>query len=72
MSRDEELRQERFISWADNGKTCIGCMFSNGDTPFDNSHSKCSCMIYQYPKTKPDSVFLDGEPCKYRREYPKK
>ena len=61
-SRSAELLQERFTSWADNGKACEGCVFAYGDTPFDNAPSKGSCEVY--PKTKPDSVYLDGEKCR--------
>ena len=64
--RDKELGQERFNSFGE-GKTCEGCIFSKGSTPFDDAPDKCSCAVYQYPKTKPDSVFLEGAPCKYRR-----
>lgn len=66
-SRSEELAEERFTSWADNGKTCGSCIFACGNTPFDNSPDKASCLIYIYPKTKPDSVYLEGKPCKYKR-----
>ena len=66
--RDKELSQERFTAFGE-GKTCVGCMFSEGSTPFDDAPDKCSCMIYQYPKVKPDSVFLEGGHCKYRREH---
>ena len=67
-SRSKEIAQERFTSWADNGKACIGCMFSEGEPPFADAPDKCSCMIYAYPRTKPDSVYLDGKKCKYHRE----
>lgn len=60
-ARDKELWQERFTPFGE-GVTCRGCIFSN------KAPDKCSCEVYPYPKTKPDSVFLDGEPCKYRRE----
>jgi hypothetical protein len=66
-SRAKEWSEERFNSWAENGKTCIGCIFAYGDAPYD-APDKCSCGVYQYPKTKPDSVFLEGGMCKYRRE----
>lgn len=66
--RDKELSKELFTSWKNNGKTCEGCIFSHGNTQFDNSPDKCSCVIYEYPNTKPDSVFIDGGICKYRRE----
>ncbi len=66
-SRSEELAEERFSSWADNGKACEGCIFACGDTPMDNSPDKSSCLIYVYPKTKPDSVYLEGKPCKHKR-----
>lgn len=65
--RDTELGQERFTPLGE-GKTCEGCIFSKGSTPFDDAPDKCSCVVYKYPKTKPDSVFLEGAPCKYRRE----
>ena len=65
--RFKEREQERFNSFGE-GKTCEGCIFSKGSTPFDNAPDKCSCIIYAYPKTKPDSVFLEGGKCKYRRE----
>ena len=67
-NRAKDLAQEKFTSWADNGKVCVGCVFSRGKTPFDDAPSKCSCGVYPYPETKPDSVFLDGENCRYRRE----
>ena len=67
-SRIKEITEEKLTSWADNGKACIGCIFAYGDTPMDNAPDKCSCAIYQYPRTKPDNVFLDGVCCKYRRE----
>lgn len=66
--RIKELMEERFTSWADNGKACEGCMFAYGDTPFDDAPDKGSCVIYKYPKTKPDNVFEDGEKCKYYRD----
>ena len=66
-NRDKELKQERFTPLGE-GKTCEGCIFSKGSTPFDDAPDKCSCLVYKYPKTKPDSVFLDGGNCKYRRE----
>lgn len=66
-SRSEGLAEERFSSWADNGKACEGCIFAYGDTPMDNSPDKSSCLIYVYPKTKPDSIYLEGKPCKHRR-----
>lgn len=59
--RDNELQQEKFSSWADNGKACEGCIFSQ-DRP-----DICSCDVFVYPKTKPDSVYLDGGSCKYYR-----
>ena len=64
--RAEELMQEIFTPFGE-GKTCEGCIFCEGNTPFDNAPDKCSCDIYSYPKTKPDSVFLEGKPCKYKR-----
>ncbi len=67
-SRFKEIAQEGLTSWAENGKACVGCIFSKGSTPFSDSPDKCSCEIYQYPKTKPDSVYLEGKSCKYRRE----
>lgn len=66
-SGSEELAEERFSSWADNGKACEGCIFACGDTPMDSSPDKSSCLIYVYPKTKPDSVYLEGKSCKYKR-----
>ena len=66
--RSKELTGEKLSSWAENGKTCIGCIFSKGSTPFDDAPDKCSCAIYAYPKIKPDAVFLEGGNCKYRRE----
>ena len=65
--RFKELEQERFNSFGE-GKTCIGCIFATGSTPFDDAPDKCSCEVYQYPKVKPDAVFLEGGTCKYRRE----
>ena len=65
--RSKELSEERFTSFGD-GKTCRGCVFAEGNTPYDNAPDKCSCMVYKYPKVKPDAVFLEGAPCKYRRE----
>lgn len=65
--RMDEISQERLTPFGE-GKTCEGCIFSKGDTPFDDAPDKCSCAVYKYPKTKPDSVFLDGGVCKYRRE----
>ena len=67
MSRSKELSEERFTSFGE-GKTCEGCIFAYGDTPFNDAPDKCSCEVYQYPKAKPDSVFLEGGSCKYRRE----
>ena len=66
--RFKNLSEERFTSWADNGKACSGCMFSKGEPPFADDPSKGSCMIYAYPRTKPDRVYLDGKECKYYRE----
>lgn len=63
-SRAKELIEERFNCFGE-GKSCEGCRFAYGDTPFNNAPDKCSCEIYQYPKTKPDSVFLDGGSCRY-------
>ncbi|GEM_PF-2890505 len=68
MSRSEEIAQERLSSWEDNGKACIGCRFADGSTPFSDDPSKGSCEVFQYPKTKPDSVYIDGCKCKYYRE----
>lgn len=65
--RAKELETEKFNQFGE-GVICRGCIFSKGSTPFDDSPDKCSCAVYQYPKTKPDSVFLDGGACKYRRE----
>lgn len=65
--RSQELEEERFNSWQDNGKGCEDCIFACGDTSMDNSPDKSSCLIYVYPKTKPDSVYLEGKPCKHRR-----
>lgn len=65
--RNKELLQEIFNPFGE-GKTCEGCMFAYGDTPMDDAPDKCSCAIYQYPKVKPDNVFLEGGQCKYRRE----
>ena len=65
--RIKELQEEKFCSWAENGKACVGCMFAYGDTIMDNAPDKCSCIIYAYPKIKPDYVYLDGEKCKYYR-----
>lgn len=65
--RIKELKQEKLTSWADNGKTCEGCIFAYGDTPFDDTPDKGSCAIYPYPSTKPDSVYLDGGECKRKR-----
>ena len=65
--RIKELSEERFNPLGD-GKACEGCMFAYGDTLFDDAPDKCSCAIYQYPKVKPDSVFMEGGSCKYRRE----
>lgn len=65
--RLKELSEERFTPFGE-GKICEGCIFAYGDTPMDNAPDKCSCAIYPYPKTKPDSVFLEGNSCKYRRE----
>lgn len=62
--RAQELLEERFTSWADNGKACKGCMFA-----YDNAPDKVSCEVFQYPKTKPDSVYIEGCKCKYYREY---
>lgn len=66
--RDKELQEEKFTSWEENGKACEGCIFAYGNTPFDDTPDKCSCAVYQYPKIKPDSVFIEGGYCKYRRE----
>ena len=66
--RAKELQEERFTSWADNGKACEGCVFAYGNTPFDNAPKKGSCEVYPYPKTKPDNVYIDGEKCKRYRE----
>ena len=65
--RIKELEQERFNKFGE-GETCKGCIFSRGSTPFDDAPDKCSCVVYPYPKVKPDSVFLEGGQCKYRRE----
>ena len=65
--RFKEIEQERLSRFGE-GATCKGCVFSEGSTPFDDAPDKCSCEIYSYPKTKPDSVFLEGGACKYRRE----
>lgn len=67
-SRADELLKERFTSWKDNGKACKGCVFAYGSTPFDDTPDKCSCMVYKYPRVKPDAVFLEGKPCKYYME----
>jgi hypothetical protein len=66
-SRSEEIAEEKLTSWADNGKACEGCIFACGNTSMDDSPNKGSCMIYAYPKTKPDSVFLEGQAGKYRK-----
>ena len=66
--RQTEIAEERLTSWANNGKACEGCIFAYGDTPFNNAPNKGSCEVYKYPKTKPDSVFVEGKACKYRRE----
>ena len=55
--RQKEIAEERLTSWA-----------AYGDTPFNNAPNKGSCEVYKYPKTKPDSVFVEGKACKYRRE----
>lgn len=65
--RDKELVKEIFSPMGE-GKTCEGCIFSKGSTPFDDAPDKCSCTVYPYPKVKPDNVFLEGAQCKYRRE----
>ena len=67
-NRDKALQEEKFTSWAENGKACEGCIFAYGSTPFDDAPDKCSCAVYQYPKTKPDNIFIEGGYCKYRRE----
>ena len=66
--RDKALQEEKFTSWAENGKACEGCIFAYGSTPFDDTPDKCSCAVYAYPKTKPDAVFIESGSCKYRRE----
>lgn len=67
-NRFKEIEQEKFNSFGE-GKTCEGCIFSKGDTPFDDAPDKCHCAIYTHPnRVKPDKVFLEGGHCKYRRE----
>ena len=67
MGRADELAKEKLTSWEHNGKACEGCIFSKGTNPMEAGADKCSCMIFAYPSTKPDSVFIEGKPCKYRR-----
>lgn len=67
--RFDEIQKEGLSSWEDNGKSCEGCIFSTGNTPFDNAPDKGSCEVYKYPKTKPDSVFIEGNKCKYYRTH---
>ena len=35
--RDKALQEEKFTSWAENGKACEGCIFAYGYTPFDDT-----------------------------------
>lgn len=65
--RVKELQEENLTSWAENGKSCEGCIFAYGDTPYNDAPDKSSCEIYQYPNTKPDNVYIDGGSCKYYR-----
>lgn len=65
--REEQIAEERLTSWADNGKACIGCIFASGEAPYGDAPDKCSCLIYPHPNIKPDSVYLEGKPCKHKR-----
>lgn len=65
--RAKEIQGERLTSWGENGKSCEGCIFSHGNTPFDDAPDKSSCEVYKYPKTKPDNVYINGGSCKYYR-----
>ena len=40
---------------------CEGCIFAN------HKPDEVSCMIYAHPTKKPESVYIEGKPCKYRR-----
>ena len=48
---------------------CVGCIFARGSTPFDDTPYKSNCAIYSVEsgKIKPNDVYFDGKPCKYRR-----
>ncbi len=53
-----------------NPKYCKTCVFRKGKPPFADSPMKAYCAVYtrEIGIQKPDSVYYDGEECKYYME----
>lgn len=69
--RIKEIQEEKIgITSVCDNIACIGCIFSKGDTQFDNTPHKSYCAIYsrESGKIKPKEVYFNGASCKYRRE----
>ncbi len=69
--RAKEIAKEHIgVIPVKNDIVCIGCVFSKGSTPFDDTPYKACCEIYSNDngKTKPNEVYFEGKSCKYRRE----
>lgn len=69
MKDDKGNVQQPFIpAWKKrNPKWCKTCMFSHGESPFENSPEKAYCEIYTRADgiEKPDSVYFDGGECEF-------
>ena len=54
-----------------NSIVCVGCIFANGSTPFDDTPYKSNCAVYsrESGRNKPNAIYFDGKPCKYRRTH---
>lgn len=68
--RIKEIQEEKLgIASVHKDIVCIGCIFARGSTPLDDTPYKSNCAIYSVEsgKIKPNEVYFDGKPCKYRR-----
>ena len=48
-----------------NPKACETCAFSHGEAPWADEPIKGCCEMFEYPDTKPDTVYFDGAECEY-------
>lgn len=69
--RMKEVQEEKLgVIGVNDNIVCKGCIFANGSTPFDDTPYKSNCAIYtrEDGRDKPNEVYFNGAPCKYRKE----